>query len=307
MVNIFILNWDSADAVNECLNRILLSDDSNFRVILINNFSTLPDLNEICKIYNSCRDKIEIYLIKNDSNLGYAGGNNAGLRFLTGNKFQGDILILNPDVQISWNSISEMKKALTGNIGIVSVRTLNTEGKIIFDAVKLNGFIQKNTITEKEKVVTDYAQGSCLLIKRDIIDMIGLFDERFFLYWEEVDFSIRVRKLGWELISVTTTSVIRNKNSIERQPLAFYYSARNSRLMKEKHPDLFSNWSYILYLIKIFLLTGKYIFKPKLFLSVILNYFSGIHDSLHRIYYTKSQHDGTAGMKMTGNFNEKRK
>jgi len=224
-----------------------------------------------------------------------------GIQGIEKNGFAGDILILNPDIRISPNTISAMAKVMTADIGIVSVRTMDDEGKVLFDSIRLKGFFQKYIITRNKEETTDYAQGSCLMIKRDIIAKIGLFDERFYLYWEEVDFSIRVRKSGWRLVSITTTTVTRLKNRITRQPLAFYYSVRNARLIKQKHPDFFSNCSYILYLLKTFFLTGKFIFKPILFISVIMNTFSGIQDSFNGIYFAKPLNYRTSGSDMTGN------
>jgi GT2 family glycosyltransferase len=142
MVNILILNWESSESTRECLKSILLSDNHNFRVILINNFSTIADQDVIDSVYDSYKDKIEIYLIKNSSNLGYAGGNNSGVKFLAINKFSGDVLIINPDILISGSTISEMGMALTGNTGIVSIRTRDPEGKILFDAIKLKGYFR---------------------------------------------------------------------------------------------------------------------------------------------------------------------
>lgn len=294
MINIFILNWNNAEATKGCLNSIISSSDNNFRVILINNFSSHSDLIEIENIYRDYKSKIEIYLIENETNLGYTGGNNEGFRFLKTNNLSGDILILNPDVLISENTISEMKKALTEKVGIVTVRTLNSHGKILFDAKKLKGFSQKDIITDKQSMPTDYSQGSCMLIKRGIADKTGLFDERFFLYWEEVDFSLRVKKQGEKLISITTTQIIKKNNSYARQSEVFYYSVRNARLIKEKHPDLFSNLSYVCYLLRIFLLSVKYLFKPRLLLSVLSNYFFALHDSYLKNYYAK-------GHKQSGN------
>jgi GT2 family glycosyltransferase len=288
MINIFILNWNSVESVNNCLNSVLASDYKIYRVILINNFSTELDLFELSKVYDQYKEKIEIYLVENNLNLGYAGGNNSGLDFLLRNNFLGDILILNPDVIISENTISEMNKALIEGIGIVTVRTLDTKGKILFDAIKLKGFQQKNIITDKNKIYTDYSQGSCLMIKRDIINRIGLFDERFFLYWEEVDFSLRVIAQGEKLLSITTTHITKKDNSLTRQPIVFYYSVRNASLIKNNHPNSFSNVDYIYYLIKTFLLTLKYIFKPKFYKLILSNYLIALYDSFHKNYYSKT-------------------
>lgn len=286
-INIFILNWNSSESTKNCLDSIVASDDKSFRIILINNFYSKVDLVDIRSTYKSFKSKIEIYLVENDTNLGYAGGNNKGLKFLEDNKLQGDILILNPDILVLKNTISEMRKALVNGVGIVTVRTLNSEGKILFDAINFNGFMQSNVISGNEVFSTNYSQGSCMLIKRSIIDQIGLFDERFFLYWEEIDFSIRVKNLGQKLISTTITQIIKKSNSESRQPISFYYSVRNAKLIKEKHGGEFSNLAYLKYLLKMLLLTFKFILKPKLFLKVILNYFSAIHDSFLNKFYSK--------------------
>ncbi len=132
------------------------------------------------------------------------------------NNLSGHILIINPDIIISRNTICEMGKVLTDEVGIVSVRTVNTDGKILFDAIKLKGLLQKNIMSNKETIETDYSQGSCMLINRKVVNEIGLFDERFFIYWEEVDFSLRTRKLKAKLISITTSHIIKSNNSLSR-------------------------------------------------------------------------------------------
>ncbi len=194
LLNILILNFNSAGAAGNCISSILASDRVIYRIILINNYSTIEDLNEIRSLRDNLRDKINITLIEIEKNLGYSGGNNAGIRYLLENNIQGDILIMNPDVTVSADTISEMRKTMASDTGIVTVRTKDSNGKVLFDAIKLNGFFQRKIITHRDLIATDYSQGSCMLIKRDVIDLVGMFDERFFLYWEEVDFSLAGKK-----------------------------------------------------------------------------------------------------------------
>ncbi len=279
MINILLLNWKSSELVRKNLNRLVQSEYRNIRVILINNYSTQTDLINLREIHSFYSQKLEIYLVENNSNLGYAGGNNSGLNFLLNNNFTGDLLILNPDILISKNTIYEMKSALITDVGIVTVRTMNLSHKILFDAIRLNGFMQSFIITTKESIESDYSQGACLLIKREIINEIGLFDERFFLYWEEVDFSLRVKSLGMKLVAITTTSVVRLKNEVVRQPMAFYYSVRNARLIKSKHPDHFTSMQYLLYIVYMTGLSLKFLPRIKLFYRVIGNILAGIRDS----------------------------
>lgn len=289
MLNILILNFNSAFAAGNCISSILASDKGLYRIILINNYSTNEDLNEIRSLRNNLRDKINIILVEIDKNLGYSGGNNAGIRYLRDNNIQGDILIMNPDVIVTADTIPEMRKAMASDTGIVTVRTKDSDGKVLFDAIRLNGFFQRKIITSSDIIASDYSQGSCMLIRRDVIDLVGMFDERFFLYWEEVDFSLRVRKAGLKLISVTTGYIMRNENSDSGQPGVFYYSARNARLIKEKHPDHFSSMGYLLYITWLALITLKYIFRPVLFYRIISSYFCGLSDSIRNRYFEKQR------------------
>lgn len=284
MLNVLILNWKSSIAVKECINSVINSDFKMLRLVIINNYSDDRDLAEMRNLYNDYNKKIDILFIENSKNSGYAGGNNAGIRYIMNNNFGGDIMILNPDVIISRDTITEMYKALDDETGIVSVRTKNTDGKILYDAIRLIDFFQKKIITNQKSIPTDYAPGACMLIKREAIERIGFFDERFFLYWEEVDFSLRLQKTGFKCVSVTTTSIIRKKNSIYKSPNAFYYSIRNAWLIKKNHPELFSVKGYVIYILWMGLLSLKFIQKPKIFIEVVISYFSGLIDSARNKY-----------------------
>ena len=244
IVNILILNWNSSQSVKKCLAALKDSTDQNFRVILIDNCSLKKDILNLYFLFNKYKSHFDIFFLKNKKNLGYAGGNNSGINYLNRFNLTGEVLILNPDIQISKNTIAEMKKFLKNNVGIVTVRTLNEDGLILFDAMKLNGFSCKKIITDQNKVNTDFSQGSCMLISRNVISRVGLLDEKFFLYWEEVDYSLRVKNHGFTLVSITTTNVVKLDNDISRQPAAFYYSIRNAKLIKDKHKINFSNLSF---------------------------------------------------------------
>lgn len=287
-INILIVNWCSAKTVSECIQAILLSDDKEYRIFIINNFSSTEDLNEIHSVYSYYKEFADIQLLENDANFGYAKGNNVGLRFIEDNQIEGDILILNPDVKISKNTISELKSNLTSDIGIITPRTYNSNGVLLYDAMRLVGFIQSRIITTNKLINTDYSQGSCLFIDRDTIRRVGLFDERFFLYWEEVDFSLRVRNAGKRLVAVTTTQIWRSSNCLSRQPLSFYYSLRNAKLLRSKHGASFSLVAYWVYVFYIFILAMKFVSKPRLFAECFWNCCYGLMDSWRGKYYSRN-------------------
>jgi GT2 family glycosyltransferase len=286
-VNILILNWRCPFLVKQCIERIVTSQDENYRVIIINNFSTLSDYNDIFNLYEYFKISIEIYFVSNESNLGYAGGNNAGFSYLEQNNLEGNVMILNPDVEISINTIGEMMNSLTSNVGIVSPRTLSSNGEVLYDAIKLRGFRQSHIITSKHIVSTDFSQGSCMLIDREVLRSIGLFDERFFLYWEEVDLSLRVKDFGKDLIAITTTSVVRKNNTTDNNVTAFYYWVRNASLLRTKHKRRFSFFSYFLFVFLVFTIIFKKSKNVDIFRKLMRNYFLALRDTVFKSYYSK--------------------
>ncbi len=248
-INILLLNWNSSIDIKIALDNIISSNNDNFRVILIDNFSEKQDRENLTKIYEEYKKTIEMYLVLNDKNYGYAGGNNKGYDYLVENNLDGNILILNPDVKISKNTISKLQNTLNDNVGGVMSRTLNSDGSLMYDYIKLKGFFQKWLTTNKETIETDYIAGSCMLLKREIINKIGLFDESFFMYWEEVDLSLKIKELGYKLISTTNTNVIRKENSSRSNQNAVYFYIRNSFYLKKSHPTYFSRLQLLLFLL----------------------------------------------------------
>lgn len=275
MINVLLLNWNSSQDIDLSIENILDSDYENFRIILIDNFSKEEDINNLKIIYEKFHNLCEIHLLLNGENYGYAGGNNRGYEYLLDNNLDGDILVLNPDVTISTNTLFELKNSLYENIaGGVMCKTLKPEGTLMYDYIKLNGYFQKWLSASPETIETDYLAGSCMLLKREAIDNIGLFDESFFMYWEEVDLSFRIKKIGLKLISTTTTEIVRKENPPERNVNAIYYATKNSIKLYKKH-DCFKLYSLFFYLSYSFLSVVKQIiiFKD---LSYIIKFTKGL-------------------------------
>lgn len=235
MINILILNWNSVNDITELLKSLTLSNNKVFRVILIHNGTN--DWNELVDLSFKYSNEFEVHVINNYENLGYAGGNNAGLNYLHQNDIDGDLLILNPDIVVDKTTIDELVLAKTSShdIGSVMIRTVDDNDKISYDALVFSGFTQKYFISSTIDIIhTDYCAGSCMLIDRKLVEKIGLFDEDYFLYWEEVDLSLRIKEQGYKLLSTTRSQIRRKKNSTERSSNAYYYFIRNSFLLKDK-------------------------------------------------------------------------
>ncbi|HFG2077370.1 TPA: glycosyltransferase, partial [Vibrio cholerae] len=217
------------------MNSLKKSNNQLFRIVLIHNGS--DDWTELLSLSEKYEHCFETHIIKNNDNLGYAGGNNSGLNYLIKRQLDGDILIANPDIEVTEYTLDSMLDAFIDNqnVGAVMIRTTNLNGEILYDSISLLGLFQKYIRTEKKYIETDYVAGSFFLVKREIAERLGLFDDTFFMYWEEVDLSFRIQRLGFKTISTTNSIIARKKNAEIRSFNAIFYSVRNSFLISGKY------------------------------------------------------------------------
>ncbi|MDP4227071.1 MAG: glycosyltransferase family 2 protein [Bacteroidota bacterium] len=238
-VSLIILNWNGKEDTAECLESLKHITYSNYEIILIDNGSTDGSV----KYFQEYFPDIEI--IENRENLGFAEGNNVGIRRAIG-KSADYVLILNNDVIVDPEFLNKMievaeNNKLAGAIGSKIYHYYDPEiidrpnKKInlwtgnfrIFTSIKDNGNDDK---AEEVGCIT----GCCMLIKTQLIKEIGGFDPEYFLYWEETDLCIRITKYGYKIIYVPKAKIWHKIESSGGSRTSYYYYGRNIfRFMKK--------------------------------------------------------------------------
>lgn len=200
-----ILNYNTADLVIQCLKSIYETTDPQIHaeVIVVDNASTDDSVSRISSAYPCAT------VIQAPSNLGFAKGNNLGIRHATGDF----LLLLNSDTIVCANMIARLVEVLQNNptVGAVGSRILNLDGTDQDYPTRFPSlaqmiarlFVRRQTPWPCEPaetpVRTERIMGACLMTRRDVLEQVGVLDENFFMYDEDVDWSIRCRKAGWEL------------------------------------------------------------------------------------------------------------
>lgn len=205
-VEIIVLNWNGKDDTVECLRSLDKIDYPNKQISVVDNAST-DDSVELIK-----GEFPDVSIIENETNLMYAGGNNAGIRKAL-DKNAEYILILNNDTAVQKDFlIYLMRTALSERgAGIVCPKICYYEnvGMIWYAGGFVNFFSGNIYHRGLRKLDTkgfdvtdevDYATGCCMLITRAVFDEIGLLDEKYYIYTEDVDFSFRARKAGFKVV-----------------------------------------------------------------------------------------------------------
>ncbi|MEO0074773.1 MAG: glycosyltransferase family 2 protein [candidate division WOR-3 bacterium] len=215
MLSIIIVNYNAKDFLFQCLKSIERADKPNsYEIIIVDNNSIDSSKIMIKKEFP------DIKLIENIENIGFAKANNQGIKLSQGNY----ILLLNPDTVIYPNTLSRTIEFLNSNpkIGVVTCYVELADGKI--DPACHRGFptpwasfcyfIGLEKLFPKSRILGGYhlgwlplstiheidtPSGCFYLVRREVIEQVGLLDESYFLFYEEVDWSYRIKQAGWKI------------------------------------------------------------------------------------------------------------
>jgi len=205
-ISIIIVTFNPGSQIRRLVNNLLKIKivDRNIEIIIVDNASNDNSLGQIDKTK-------KVQIVRNDINLGFSKAVNLGIKFAL-KKNAGTIILVNQDVDFTNDFISPL---LFNNNDIVSpVIKFKRNNQWVYDYGGLINFrIGRIHHRELDYPVTiskgrvDYVGGCCMLIRRKVIDKIGLFDERFFMYFEDADFCLRAKKMGYTT-SIEPKSII---------------------------------------------------------------------------------------------------
>lgn len=200
-ISVVIVSYNSQDFIEKCIRSVLKNLPTYAEVIVLDNFSTDKTV-EILKKFIP-----KIKLLKSDENLGFTKGCNKAVKEAKGEY----LFLLNPDTEMSEPIIDELIKfyETTVDAGIVAPKLIMPNGQIqpsvrklptLMGALKEYILDIKNSYSEyvpsgDKPQVVEMVYGAAWLIKKDLFDKLRGFDEKFFLYYEDVDFCKRLREI----------------------------------------------------------------------------------------------------------------
>jgi len=290
-VSIIILNWNGWPDTIECLESLNRLDYSNFEIILIDNGSK-----EKPPLVNVQFLKLSIFQVFNEENLGFAGGNNQGINIAL-ERGADYVLLLNNDTTVEPDFLKKLIAVAeeNKNYGILGpvINYYDEPDKIWFAGGQLNGLKTQGRhifITPKnnlEKV--DYITGCCLLIKKEVIEKIGLLAEEYFLYYEDTDWCQRAQQVGY-FCGLVKEAKIFHKQSRSAQEFSYpyiYYHSRNGLMFASRYGVKIlvysaSGWIFLKQIIKIIIGYKKDWAKPVM--CGIIDFWRGKRGKLEGYY-----------------------
>jgi len=263
-IAIISILFKSDDLLDDFFYSLSLQIDVDFTLFLLNNDEndkTKSLVQELERKYNFVNP---VRYIESDHNTGFARGNNLVIKEVLKEDFE-YILLANNDVFFNQrNLLSSLKQRCENNKVITPKILYHGTDKIWFSGGHINKYkglnihedeFKSDSLVNQSERLVDFAPACFLMVKKEVFTTVGTFDEKYFVYWEDVDFCLRLRNLGYN-ITLAPALYIEHKVSVSTGGRASlfstYYFLRNRLYFIHKH---FNGWSKIISLLYIYLTT----------------------------------------------------
>jgi GT2 family glycosyltransferase len=256
-LSIVIVSWNVKDLVCQAVASILQNPPRHtYEIIVVDNASTDGSADALAAKFP------QIQLIRSPQNVGFAAGNNLGFQQAAGQY----LLCLNPDTAVPAGTLDFIIEALErdAGLGALGVKLLNPDGTlqpscksfpgadtILWNALALDVLLPRSKIFGKynmswfahdRELEVDQPMGAALALRRKTLDTTGVFDERYFMYFDEVDLCYRIKQAGWKIKFFPQVSVTHHWAQSTRQALfqmnkQWYISFRKYLRKNKNYPD----------------------------------------------------------------------
>jgi GT2 family glycosyltransferase len=222
-LSIIFVNWNSTEYLRQCLTGVIeLNETAGFELIVVDNASPDGDVDSLKRLFP------EIQLLKNSKNIGFGSANNIGFRHSTGD----NILFLNPDTKLVGSAINILLAHLDSlkRAGILGCRLLNSDLSIQTSCIQtfptiLNQALDSDFLRKcwprsplwgtwplfddsPTPAKVEVISGACMMVKRDVFERIGMFNEQYFMYAEDLDLCRKAIRAGYNNYLISEAAII---------------------------------------------------------------------------------------------------
>ncbi len=253
LVTIIVLHWRGVERTTACLHSLATLEYPNYRVLLVDNGALRHEMQQLRQSFP------DLPVLQTHRNLGFAGGVNAALRqTLAGASSY--VLLLNNDTLVPADLLTRLIAVMQQHpqVGILTPKLRRTDDpqrlaglgcRVTWYDVVPSGWNTLDSGDGEQLLSFDAVFGSAMLISRAVLTQVGVFDERFFFYYEDIDLCVRARQHGFTVACDPAVSVVHAvAASTRRAPgLRMFYMGRSRQLFFDKHG---TGWQRGLYLLQ---------------------------------------------------------
>jgi GT2 family glycosyltransferase len=255
LIYIILVNYNGYKDTIECVNSLKKINYNNYKIIIVDNASSDDSAKILKQKLNDCE------IIKSKKNLGFAGGNNLGIKYAL-NHNANYIMLLNNDTLVNTDFLGVMFNSFNrdNKIGLVGCKIMYYPKKNIIwygggyiDWFKFIGVhngmkeVDKGQCDNEKEI--DFMTGCCMLIKREVFEKVGFLSEDYFMYFEDADFCVKLKNIGYK-IWYNPNAIIYHKVGLssggEESPFSIEWSTKNRLLFMSKYKNNVSSFNFVL-------------------------------------------------------------
>lgn len=222
-LSVCIVTYQACALLRDCLNSLIAQTERAYELIVVDNGSQDGTIEMLSNEFPAVR------LVQNQDNLGYTRPMNQALQLATGHY----LVQLNPDTLLQSSALDDLADFMDAHpeAGICGPKVTNPDGSLqkqcrrgdarpwavityflkldrLFPKSKLFGQYLLTYLDDDQTCTVDAVSGSCMLIRREVVDQIGYLDERFFAYQEDSDYCLQARRAGWKIYYVAEAELV---------------------------------------------------------------------------------------------------
>ncbi len=266
-VSVVTVNWNRYEDTCECIDSLLSQKEVSLKIICVDNGSSDNSGQRLQKKYD------QIQLLQLNRNLGFAGGYNLGIKQALKQNTNYILIINNDTVADEWMVSKLLREIQASNIGICAPMIYYFENPArIWSS---GGYINKrllmpiNSHHDNENlshpIERTFISGCCYLMKKELIEQVGLFDESFFLYMEDLDFCLRIMQTQWKMKVVPSAKLyhkVAASSEGQYSPIERYYYGLSTGIYYRKYINIRNVWLIVPFrLISAILWTFRLVFS----------------------------------------------
>ena len=257
-ISVVIVNYKVPDYIHQCILSLKKAlKDYKYEIFVVDN-NSMDESVEFIKKWHP-----DIYLIENDDNLGFSKANNIAIK-----KSKGEfILVINPDTLVNENMIVECVEFMNAHMdaGAIGVKMFSAQGKYapeskrgvptpftafcklmglcrLFPKNKILGRYYLGHLDNNKESEIEILSGACMFIRHQVLDKVGLFDEDYFMYGEDIDLSYRILKAGYKNYFIPTPIIHYKGESTQKISYQYVNNFNKSMIVFFKKHFSFYSW-----------------------------------------------------------------
>jgi GT2 family glycosyltransferase len=289
LIYVNVLNYNAKSLSSETLQSLQTLTYNNWKTILVDNGSDDGSIDFL-------KEKFPwVTVLANKKNLGFGAGHNIGIRYAIKHEAQ-FIFLLNNDAEVNPTLLHDLYRVMQSDssIGVAGPKILDAKhrDRIWFAGGKLYlplgntrhlGVGQRDSASLSGVVDEDYQSGCAMMIRKEAITKTGLFDPSYFMYWEDVDLCLRMKRQGYRVVCVREAKVwhrVSASTGGHWNASKAYLKARSGVTFVRHHAPLWMRWSTIPLAALIYIMVTALLARTKGQRGLLKAYFKGIADGL---------------------------